>query len=243
MSAHEPKPWTAFAGTERVASGEPGDVALACKSLIDEGDIRPLLIFDDETAEQVEVDFRGSSQDVLGRLAERMSTSSSGDSEGGTGSGGREAAVGTASGAASGELPGGTSDVTPTPRPPGRPKLGVVGREVTLLPRHWEWLGRQPGGASVTLRKLVEQARKANYAKDRVRHAQEVAYRFMSAIAGNEPGFEEASRALFAGDCDRFEEHSRSWPPDVRAYAMKLAADVFEDSEGSPPAGESRAPF
>jgi len=110
-----------------------------------------------------------------------------------------------------------------TPRGPGRPRLGVVAREVTLLPRHWEWLNRQPGGASVALRKLVEHARKANEGRDRIRLARESAYRFISAMAGNEPGFEEAARALFAGSRDRFEEHSRPWPADVRAHARKLA--------------------
>jgi hypothetical protein len=109
------------------------------------------------------------------------------------------------------------------PRGPGRPKLGVVAREVTLLPRHWEWLNAQPGGASVALRKLVEHARKANEEQDRVRVARESAYRFISAMAGNEPGFEEASRALFAGDRSRFEEHSRRWPADIREHARKLA--------------------
>jgi len=105
--------------------------------------------------------------------------------------------------------------------------LGVVGREVTLLPRHWEWLNAQPGGASVALRKLVEQARRANAGKDRVRRAQEVAFRFMSAMVGNESGFEEATRALFAGDRQRFEHHSESWPVDLRDYARALAADAF----------------
>jgi hypothetical protein len=110
------------------------------------------------------------------------------------------------------------------PRGPGRPKLGVVAREVTLLPRHWEWLNLQPGGASVALRKLVEHARKSNESRDRVRVARESAYRFMSAMAGNEPGFEEATRALFAGDRAKFEEHVRRWPADVREHAKKLAA-------------------
>ncbi|HZJ02412.1 MAG TPA: DUF2239 family protein, partial [Thermoleophilia bacterium] len=104
---------------------------------------------------------------------------------------------------------------------------GVVGREVTLLPRHWEWLNAQPGGASVALRKLVEQARRANEGKDRVRRSQEGAFRFMSAMAGNEPGFEEATRALFAGDRQRFEHHSESWSVDLRDYARALAADAF----------------
>jgi hypothetical protein len=110
------------------------------------------------------------------------------------------------------------------PRSPGRPKLGVVAREVTLLPRHWEWLNRQPGGASVALRKLVEDARRVNEGRDGVRRAQEVAYRFMSTIAGDLPGFEEATRALFARDRSRFGENTLSWPADVREHASKLAA-------------------
>lgn len=113
------------------------------------------------------------------------------------------------------------------PRRPGRPKLGVVSREVTLLPRHWAWLAAQPGGASVALRKLVEEARRVSTDGDRRRAAQEAAYRFMQAMAGNEAGFEEAARALFAGDIGRFEEHSATWPDDVREHAALLAADAF----------------
>jgi hypothetical protein len=114
-----------------------------------------------------------------------------------------------------------------SPRRPGRPKLGVVAREVTLLPRHWEWLNGQPGGASVALRKLVEEARRTNAAKDQVRQAQEAAYRFMSAMAGNEAGFEEAIRALFAGKQKRFDQEIETWPIDIRDYAKKLAAGAF----------------
>jgi len=112
-------------------------------------------------------------------------------------------------------------------RRPGRPKLGVVSREVTLLPRHWAWLAAQPGGASVALRKLVEEARRVSADGDRRRGAQEAAYRFMQAMAGNEAGFDEAARALFAGDIGRFEEHSATWPDDVREHAALLAADAF----------------
>jgi len=114
------------------------------------------------------------------------------------------------------------------PRKPGRPKLGVVAREVTLLPRHWDWLNVQPGGASVAIRKLVEEARRVHRNTDRVRKAKESAYRFMSTMAGNEPGFEEATRGLFAGDAIRFAEHIRNWPSDVRAHAARLAARAFE---------------
>jgi hypothetical protein len=114
-----------------------------------------------------------------------------------------------------------------TPRSAGRPKLGVVAREVTLLPRHWEWLSLQPGGASVALRKLVENARRVRGGHDEVRRSQEVAYRFMSTIAGNLPGFEEATRALFARDQTRFEEHLKSWPAGVRAHALTLSEASF----------------
>ncbi|MBS0270060.1 MAG: DUF2239 family protein [Proteobacteria bacterium] len=112
-------------------------------------------------------------------------------------------------------------------RSPGRPKLGVVPREVTLLPRHWEWLAAQPGGASVTLRKLVDDARRKNADADIIRTARERAYRFMSAMAGNLAGFEEATRALFAGDRARFEKLTGKWAGDVRDYTHRLADGAF----------------
>ena len=110
-----------------------------------------------------------------------------------------------------------------TPRGRGRPRLGVVAREVTLLPRHWEWLNAQPGGASVALRKLVDEARRANGDRDRQRAARDAAYYFMSAMAGNLPNFEEASRALFADDRRRFVGQIAGWPADIRDHVVKLA--------------------
>ena len=109
------------------------------------------------------------------------------------------------------------------PRGRGRPRLGVVAREITLLPRHWQWLGSQPGGASVAIRKLVEAARRANQHVDQLRQRQEAAYHFMLAMAGNLANFEEASRALFAGDRERFGELVGGWPTDIRDHAVKLA--------------------
>jgi hypothetical protein len=120
-----------------------------------------------------------------------------------------------------------TGEPPAAPRGRGRPKLGVVAREVTLAPRHWEWLALQSGGASAALRRLVEEARRSSAPKDRVRAAQEAAYRFMAAMAGDLPGFEEATRALFANDRQRFERLAAQWPDDVGAYAMKLAAPAF----------------
>lgn len=112
-------------------------------------------------------------------------------------------------------------------RGPGRPRLGVTAREVTLLPRQWEWLSAQPGGASAALRRLVEVARKKPDPAATRRRALESAYRFMSAMAGNERGFEEATRALFRGDRHRFEAETVSWPVDVREHAHLLAGRAF----------------
>ena len=110
-----------------------------------------------------------------------------------------------------------------SPKPRGRPKLGVTAREVTLLPRHWDWLAAQPGGASVALRKLVEEARRADGGAVDRRARQERAYRFMSALAGDLPGYEEAIRALFADDGARFSSLIDGWPIDVRDHAAHLA--------------------
>lgn len=109
------------------------------------------------------------------------------------------------------------------PRGRGRPKLGVVAREVTLLPRHWAWLAEQPGGASVALRKLVQEAQRANGGKDQARKAHERAYHFMLAIAGDLPGFEEATRALFANEAAQFKDLIAAWPGDIRDHATRLA--------------------
>jgi hypothetical protein len=198
---------TAFEGSRRIASGELRHVAVRVKEVIEGGAQEPVLIFDDTTSRVVDVDLRGTVEEVLARLARPS---------GGSGPEGEKSAPEQES-----------------PRGPGRPKLGVVAREVTLLPRHWEWLNSQPGGASVALRKLVEQARRANEGKDRVRQAQEVTYRFMSAMAGDQPGYEEAIRALYAQDQARFYGLILPWPQDVRDHVRKLAAAAFESGSES----------
>lgn len=202
MGERNPIDCTAFNGHRRIASGNLLKVAGKVKEVIDLDEQASILIFNNGTSELVEVDFRGSMQDVLERLKsateERtLAANSSSDTD------------------------------QRSPRGPGRPKLGVVSREVTLLPRHWDWLNRQPGGASVALRQLIEEARRINSDKDIVRQSQEVAYRFMSAMAGNFPGFEEATRALFAGDYVRFNSLVESWAVDIRDHARKLAETAF----------------
>ena len=109
----------------------------------------------------------------------------------------------------------------------GRPKLGVVGKEVTLLPRHWEWLEQQRGGASATLRRLIDQARKALSDQEQVQQAQDAAQRFMTAMAGDLPGYEEAVRALYASNGPKFREETARWPADIRRCAGEYAEAAF----------------
>ncbi len=122
---------------------------------------------------------------------------------------------------------------------PGRPRLGVVGREVSLLPRHWEWLEQQPNGISAALRRLVDEARKREPGRQRARALRDAASRFLTAMAGDREGFEEASRALFAGEAQRFERLVRGWPADVRKHALRWvreAARLERDEPGAPEA-------
>jgi uncharacterized protein len=184
--------FTAFEGQQRLASGPLAEVALAVKRAEPHAAV-PIAVFSDATGRAIDLDLRGSNDEVLARLA---------------GSARADALL----------------DATPTePRGRGRPRLGVVAREVTLLPRHWEWLNAQPGGASVALRKLVDDARRSSGDRDRQRAARDAAYHFMSAMAGNLPHFEEASRALFADDRRSFVSQIATWPADIRDHVVKLA--------------------
>jgi uncharacterized protein len=205
MDEQDLKNCTAFEGDRCIVSGNLRKVAKKVKAIIDKKEPLPILIFDDLTGELIDIDFRGTMDDVFNSLEKPTAKEES---------------------AATPSNEGGTSQ-----RGPGRPRLGVVSREVTLLPRHWDWLNSQPGGASVALRKLVEEARRVNSNRDKVRRSQEVAYKFMSAMAGNLAGFEEATRALFAGDPDRFNGLISSWPADIRDYARKLSETAFQNRE------------
>ncbi|MGH6681657.1 MAG: DUF2239 family protein [Bradyrhizobium sp.] len=185
--------FTAFEGQRRLISGALANVALAVKRASQRAS-EPIAIFSDATGRVLDLDLRGSAGDVRARLAKAPFTDST---EG--------------------------ADPPAEPRGRGRPKLGVIAREVTLLPRHWEWLNAQPGGASVALRKLVDQARRGSGDADRRRQARDAAYHFMSATAGDFPNFEEAARALFAGDWRTLASHIAAWPDDVRDHIVKLA--------------------
>jgi hypothetical protein len=183
--------FTVFEGQRRLVSGPLSEVALAVKRA---GHLAgPVIIFSDATGRSIDLDLRGSDDEILARLPKIAAASPALDAQ------------------------------APEPRGRGRPKLGVVAREVTLLPRHWEWLNAQPGGASVALRKLVDEVRRVGGDRDRLRVARDAAYHFMSVMAGNLAHFEEASRALFADDRRRFVSLIADWPADVRDHIVKLA--------------------
>ncbi|MBS1766056.1 MAG: DUF2239 family protein [Acidobacteria bacterium] len=175
---------TAFHGSRLLAAGPLPDVASATKAALASGRSGPVLVFDDETGAQIDLDLRAGSEPA-------------------------------------------------PPRGPGRPRLGVQAREVTLLPRHWEWLGAQAGGASAALRRLIEAARRNPDPREKRRQAQERAHRVLTALAGNLPDYEEALRALYAGDGAAFEARLRRWPAAVRTYARRLASPAF-DAESKP---------
>lgn len=184
--------YTAFVDQRRIAAGTLLDITGAVKNAYDAGTPR-LLVFDDNTGRILELDLRGSLQDVMKRLHPPVQE-------------------------------------TLTVAPRGRPKLGVTAREVTLLPSHWEWLAAQPGGASAALRRLVDKAKRSG--GDKVREAQEAARRVMLALAGDLPDFEEATRAFYAADFDRFTQLSTTWPADVgdyiRTQVRRVAAATTE---------------
>ena len=194
--------YTSFNGHKRIASGSLKVNVLAVKHALATDVPNPLLTFCDQTGQVVDIDIRGSDAEMLARLP----------SEGNQLQVDESALI--------------NSEESGEPRGRGRPKLGVVAREVTLLPRHWDWLAAQRGGASVTLRKLVDEARRASVDRDQQRQKNERAYHFMSTMAGDMAGFEEASRALFANDAAKFHQRTEAWPTDVRDYLRHLACPL-----------------
>lgn len=188
----------AFAGNRCLGFGAIPDVAAKAKAAVEKDPNARLLIFDATTSRPIEIDLRGTPAEVQKRLASQATQRNDEATE------------------------------AAAPRGPGRPKLGVVAREITLLPRHWDWLAQQSGGASVAIRKLVEEARRASSGKDRAREAQESLHRFMTAMAGDYPHYEDALRALYAGDRTRFDASIAKWPADVRDHVKRLSADALE---------------
>lgn len=196
---------TAFAGQQQLSSGPLIDVALTVKVATEQDPSAIILVFDDETGRVIDLDLRGDKADVIQRLYRPPQTFA-----------GRYRPQ-------SNDMSSLEEGENAEPKGRGRPKLGVVPREVTLLPRHWDWLAAQPGGASAVLRKLVDEARRNGGTRQQRRAAQEAAYQFMQAIGGDLPGYEEATRALFSDDRARLEQRIAAWPDDIRSHVLQLA--------------------
>ncbi|NKB31976.1 MAG: DUF2239 family protein [Pseudomonadales bacterium] len=191
----------AFSSGKLVASGKLVDIALSLKGYEKQNDIATFLLFNGTSGQEIDIDLTGSDAEVVARFQVE-------------------------------NIPGlktTNADAAETPkRGRGRPKLGVEGREITLLPRHWQWLETQRGGASATIRRLIDAERKESTEIDKKKHAQDAANRFMYAIGGDLSGFEEAIRALYAGDGARFSEETDNWPTDIRDCARMFAAPAFD---------------
>jgi hypothetical protein len=186
-------------------SGPLIEVALAVKVATDDSSSHAILVFDDATGRVIDLDLRGSEADIVERLSQPPQS------------------IAERYRPRANEVSEPATDEISEPRGRGRPKLGVVAREVTLLPRHWDWLAAQPGGASAVLRRLVDEARRSGGTRQQRRAAQEAAYQFMLAISGDLPGYEEATRALFAGDRPTLEQWIADWPQGIRTYVLRLA--------------------
>jgi hypothetical protein len=207
--------YVGFTGEKLAVEGDLLAVVARAKDGYDQDEVPALLVFDDQTGQQIDFDLRGTREQALGRLDRHPHVvalrAREPESEAASEAGGAEAA-----------RPG-----------PGRPRLGVVSREVSLLPRHWAWLEQQPGGISGALRRLVDEARKTSAARDRARAVQEAVGKLMWALAGDFPGFEEASRALYAADLAGFERQTAGWPADIRNHLLRK----LREGATSPAAG------
>jgi hypothetical protein len=189
---HVPASHVAFAGDSLLLHGSLPDVAVAVRHALDNGETRPIVVMDALTAQVIDLDLRGTNAEIVARLAGAHDTPKSDDAAGLRSSG------------------------------PGRPRLGVVSREVSLLPRHWDWLKTQRGGASATLRRLVDEARGSSGNRDRVVAAQEAVDHYLRVMAGDRPHYEEALRAFYAKRDADLERHSAGWPVDVRVHLQTL---------------------
>ena len=197
--------YTAFEGDTLLCKGDLTDVILKIKKRLGKADNSSALIFNDATGNTMDFNFQGSEKDVLRRL---------------------EVFVGEPDGKVDGKADGKAAAADGAG--PGRPKLGVMSREVSLLPRHWEWLASQSGGASAVLRRLVDEARRKTGESLSVKQIQERTYKFLSVMAGNLQGYEEAIRALYRKDAKGFAAHTEGWPRDVKRHAEALAGGLLD---------------
>lgn len=214
---------TAFHGHQLLAAGSLREVArMVWRAMKNPSPSNAaVLVFDDATGRVIDLEMSSDEGDMLAHLDATAHMRAESRAEG--------ERVGSPDGLRSDEA----STAEATPRGRGRPKLGVVAREVTLLPRHWEWLAKQPGGASVALRRVVDAARRTHADDDRAKEYRDAAFTFMNAMAGDLIQFEEVLRALYRHDEVHFRALMDPWPADIRAYAVRLAFPSSANRERS----------
>jgi len=198
--ADPPYSHLAFAGDEIISRGPLAEVALVVKRVTEAGEDRPILVLDAVNSRTVDLDLRGTGAEVVARLAgESVPTPV-----------------------------GSQGDTDARTAGPGRPRLGVISREVSLLPRHWDWLKTQRGGASAALRRLVDDARRRSGPQGRLTAAQESVDRYLRVMAGDRPNYEEALRAFYAGRDTDLRRLVAQWPTDVRDHLDELLSRCRE---------------
>jgi hypothetical protein len=211
------KLYVAFQGFQRLGLGSLEQVATLCFESKWEDLRTRISVYEDETGRVVDVDLSGTEEEVLARLGQSTED--------------EDVAAETET----------APKEPPVRRKPGRPKLGVVSREVSLLPRHWSWLSEQRGGASAMLRRLVELAKKNESSESIQRRVVDAAHRFLWDIAGDQPHFEELSRALYAANLEEVRALSAGWPEGIRHQLDRyLARHKEAASEAPAPDGSAR---
>ncbi|MCM2310529.1 MAG: DUF2239 family protein [Steroidobacteraceae bacterium] len=195
-----PDAYLAFMDDKCIASGSLLEVALAVRRTLDAGATASIVVLHARTAHVVDLDLRGTADDIASRLTA----------------------------AASAVVPGDSTQHPARAPGPGRPRLGVISREVSLLPRHWNWLATQRGGASAALRRLVDEARQKNGTRDSHRAAQEAVDRYMRVLAGDRSHYEDALRAFYAGRDEDLFRLAAAWPADIRNHLETLVRHCRE---------------
>lgn len=177
--------YTAFVGNTRLITDSLLNVALAIKN--QQHDSAPILIFEDQTGKQIDVNITGSESDIQQRYAELE-----------------------------------------TVKKVGRPKLGVISREITLQQKHWDWLDLQNSSASAVIRKLIDQELNNAQSESNIMMTKQTTDRFMSAMLGNMPNYEEATRALYQGNKEGFLELIQDYPNDLKEYLNLRTVNIFK---------------
>lgn len=174
--------YTAFRGDTRIITDSLFNVALALQKQSEMN----VLVFNDQTGQQIDLDLSGSEDDLKQRYTEVEYV-----------------------------------------KKVGRPKLGVISREITLQQKHWNWLDQQSSSASAVIRKLIDKELNDPSSESNIMLAKQAIDHFMLAMLGNMPNYEEATRALYQGNKSHFLALIHNYPKDLKVYLELKAQTAF----------------